>query len=388
MDTIIGTPLAVSQPRAITAQVAIIAMREGVGRDGHEFATLEALARRIARLRGCEYAGVHAGPPRAAGADGGECRAYLVPDDTLLAEDADALGITGPGDLYGGVVPHAFVATKVISHEAGRGSPVPDGWSHGLAGNLRDAVLPGAAIFSAADARRSFRRLSPLGPLRLKPARGAGGQGQFIVDDRDALERALGELPDRELEAHGAVLELHLRDAVTLSIGAVECAGMRISYAGTQRTVRNRDGEDVYGGSDLFAARGNFRELYDTGLPARMRRGFLQARAYHCAVREAYPGFFASRYNYDVVFGRDGNGDARSGVLEQSWRIGGATPAELAALEAFAADPRLRVVRTSCHEVHGRCAPPADAVVHYCAVDPHWGRITKYSIRQGDGHAS
>lgn len=383
MDTIPGTPFASPRPPAIASRVAIVAVRGDVGRDGHEFATLEALARRIARLRGCEYEGVHAGQPHAEG-----CHAYLVPDDTLLAEDADALGIAGPGDLYGGVVPHAFVATKIISHEAARSAPVPEGWAHRLAGNLRDVVLPGAAVFSAGDARRAFRRLSPLGPLRLKLARGAGVQGQFLFCDRDALERALDRLPEHELETHGAVLELHLNDAVTFSIGAVECAGMRISYAGTQRTTRTRDGGDAYGGSDLLAARGNFRELYDAGLPARMRRGFVCARAYHLAVREAYPGFFASRYNYDVVFGRDGNGDHRYGVLEQSWRIGGATPAELAALEAFAADPRLRVVRTSCHEVHGRHSPPADAVVHYRAVDPRWGRITKYSLRHADGYAA
>ena len=45
--------------------------------------------------------------------------------------------------------------------------------------------------------------------------------------------------------------------------------------------------------------------------------------------------FFASRRNYDVVAGLDARGQRRCGVLEQSWRVGGASPAELVALAAF-----------------------------------------------------
>ena len=44
----------------------------------------------------------------------------------------------------------------------------------------------------------------------------------------------------------------------------------------------------------------------------------------------AFPGLFASRCNYDVVTGADGVGKHHSGVLEQSWRAGGASGAEIA----------------------------------------------------------
>ena len=52
----------------------------------------------------------------------------------------------------------------------------------------------------------------------------------------------------------------------------------------------------------------------------------------------------------------DAVGRRRSGVLEQSWRAGGASGAEIAALEAFRADPSLPSVRAITREVYGRRA--------------------------------
>ena len=109
-------------------------------------------------------------------------------------------------------------------------------------------------------------------------------------------------------------------------------------------------------------------------------------------MQRAFPGFFASRRNYDVVAGRDADGTRRSGVLEQSWRIGGASPAELLAMETFAADPSLSQVRTACHEDHGG-VPPGGAIVHYQGVDPRLGPLAKYAVlesvdEQRRGHAA
>jgi hypothetical protein len=80
-----------------------------------------------------------------------------------------------------------------------------------------------------------------------------------------------------------------------------------------------------------------------------------------------------------VAQGTDDSGVWRSGVLEQSWRIGGATGAELAALKAFQADPGLRVVRAATTEVYGGVAPPPDAEVYFNGIDRHVGAITKYT---------
>lgn len=379
MPDIVASAAMVPPPTRI-GRVAIMPRARADGQSGHEFATLEALARRLARLQGYDYAGVH-------GPDAGDGRSYLVPEDTLSAADARALGVGGPEDLFGGVAPHPFMATKVVSHPVLDGAAaLPAGWSHTLADRLGDAVLPGYSVFSARDARRAWARLAALAPLRLKLARGVGGRDQVLLRSLDELEAALAQLPEPELANHGATLEQHLEQAVTCCVGRVECAGIRLTYAGTQRTTRNRDGEDVYGGSDLMVARGGFDALRAAGLDEDMQRMLRQAQRYHEAMCEAFPGFFASRCNYDIVRGLDHDGRVRSGVLEQSWRIGGASPAEIAALEAFAADPALDLVHASSHEVHGAHDPPDGAVVHYRDVDPRWGAMTKYSLLERHGH--
>ena len=73
-------------------------------------------------------------------------------------------------------------------------------------------------------------------------------------------------------------------------------------------------------------------------------------------------------------------------MLEQSWRIGGASGAEIAALEAFRASPELRVARASTVEVYGEGAtpPPPDAIVYFRGTDEQVGPITKYALVEPD----
>ena len=93
----------------------------------------------------------------------------------------------------------------------------------------------------------------------------------------------------------------------------------------------------------------------------------------------AYPGFMASRRNYDIGQGIDADGEWRSGVFESSWRVGGASTAELAAVSAFVHDPALQIVEASVVKAFGTgCEVPPDAVVHYRADDPEDGPITRY----------
>ena len=90
---------------------------------------------------------------------------------------------------------------------------------------------------------------------------------------------------------------------------------------------------------------------------------------------------FASRRNYDVLRGRDARGQWHCGVLEQSWRIGGASGPEVAALEAFRADPGLRAVHARSTEAYGADAKPASgAIVHFHGVDSRAGPLAKYTF--------
>jgi hypothetical protein len=342
----------------------------------HEHATLLGFAERLAQLLGMQSDGVY-DPRRVYGRP-----LYFVPCSTLTAEDAAGLDVQDVHDLFGGVVPHRFVGSKAISHPVLRGSAAaPEGWNHDFARSVGDAVLAGYSAFAEVDARDAGRELLLRGPVRIKPVRSRGGHGQVVVDDVGALDSELARLDGAELRQHGVVLEEHVDEDKTFSVGQVIVGDLTATYFGWQRLTRNNNGREVFGGSDLTVVRGGFDELLALQPAAEIRLAVELARRYDEAVHACYSGFFASRRNYDVLLGRSGSGEPRCGVLEQSWRVGGATGPELAALEVFHRDPRRRCVRASCYEVFGgHAAPPEGATVYFSGHDPHVGPLTKYTV--------
>jgi hypothetical protein len=239
-------------------------------------------------------------------------------------------------------------------------------------------VLKGYTAFAAEDARRAGRALLLGGSVRVKPVRATGGRGQSVATDAASLDQELAGLQD--IETDGVVLERNLRTPRTLSVGQVSVGGQCVSYYGLQRLVQNHAGHWVYGGSDLTAVRGDMLALRAMPLTPMLRLAVDQARAYHEAVVQSFPGFMASRINYDVAQGHNDAGRWCSGVLEQSWRIGGASGAEIAALEVLRDQPERALVRASCFEVFGEAALPPGARVYYSGIDPAVGRLTKYSF--------
>ncbi|HEV8520040.1 MAG TPA: DUF3182 family protein [Burkholderiales bacterium] len=340
----------------------------------HERATLHELARRLAALKGYDFAEEYNGARRYPG------HLYFVPNDTLVGIDtAQKLGIRNEQDLFGGVVPFGFAATKTITHALpAADSRSPEGWSREFTRNVRDVVLPGYSAFTRCDARSAGARLLKLGRVRIKLPAGIGGLGQVVVDDARTLDAQLKSLDDDALWRDGLVLEQDLTDVVTHSVGQVSVDEMRASYCGMQRLTTNHHGAQVYGGSDLIVARGGFERLKELVLVPEVKIAVDQARAYHTAAMTSFPDMFASRCNYDIAQGVDKTGQWRSGVLEQSWRMGGASAAEVAALEAFHANESLDVVRAATTEVYATDSVPADAVVYFRGIDEHAGAMTKY----------
>ena len=331
---------------------------------GHDRDTLDWTGREVARLMSLEYTGIDDGGPPPSPAR----RRFHVPDQTLTRATAAALGIAGVEQMLGGIVPFAFVATKVISHPlVGPGAAAATGWSAALGESLAGATLPGYTAFHRDDAGQAYQRLCARGPVRLKLPDGIGGSGQWRLEGPDELARRLDAIDDDYLARHGVVLELHVEQARTFSIGEMALGDDRIAYHGTQRNTRDAAGCEVYAGSELWVRRGGLADLLAAELPADAREAALKATAYDRAVADAYPGLRASRRNYDVVCGLDPDGLRMAGVLEQSWRIGGATPAELAALEYLREHPAVDAVRASTGEVHDSQAPPAGADVFYAA---------------------
>lgn len=346
---------------------------------GHEKVTRRSHARRLAHLKGLHFAGeLEASSVASRPAPSGS--RYYVPSDTVVGCDvAHAMGIRSEADLFGGVVPLPYVSTKAISHPLHGDATAPEGWVSALAPRIRQSVLDGYTAFSEVDARRAGRWLLRGGDVRIKPVRATGGCGQTVAVDAQSLDALLAEVPG--ITVDGVVLERNLRSPRTLSVGQVTVGDLRISYYGLQRLTRNHDGEWVYGGSDLTCVRGDLDTLHALPkLATDLRLAIDQARAYHAAVIESFPGFMASRINYDVAQGCDDSGRWCSGVLEQSWRIGGASGAEISALETFREQPERQLVRASCVEVFGEPTLPPGAFVSYNDTDPVVGRLTKYSF--------
>ena len=351
--------------------------------DGHELWTLDAVARSLAAIKRYRFAGAY---------DAGiayKGHVYFVPRDTLVLKDASRLPIHGEADLFGGVVRHPFIATKTITHPlVSPDASAPQAWSGNFPERVAKDVLLGFSAFSCEDARRAGVRLLAVGPVRLKLASSSGGTGQKTASTTAELDAALNELDPQDIARHGLVVEQDLNDVTTYSVGQVRTEKLVMSYYGTQRLTANNSGEPVYGGSDLVVVKGGFGALLERRHAPELALAIGQAMRYDAAVRAEFPGFFASRCNYDIVQGVDAAGQRRSGVLEQSWRAGGATPAELPALRAFLDDPGLNEVRTSSVEIYGDCDPPPDAIVMLRGVDPKVGPITKYALIEPHGNLS
>jgi hypothetical protein len=341
----------------------------------HDHATCEALARLLAEIKGIAFGGRYDASRHYARTP------YFVPTDTLVGvAHAHALGIESVGDLFGGVVPYPFVATKSISHRlVDEDSYAPEGWCDDFADAVSDVVLDGFTAFARDDARRAALELMKSGPVRMKRALGIGGLGQEVLHDATALDAALRDTDDEEIRRYGIAVEQDLADVTTYSVGYACVDDLAIAYCGTQRTTRSNRGHEVYGGSELLVARDGFDALGALELPAPARDAVAKARAYDGAALRCFPGFIASRRNYDVAAGVDSMGGVRSGVLEQSWRVGGASGAEVAALRAFHDDAALRVVRAWSVEAYGEIELPHDALVYYRGDDNHGGTLTKYA---------
>lgn len=339
----------------------------------HEHASHLKLADGLASLLGCPY--VHpTHPPTAADSY------YYLPTQTLIDPKHHAsMGIRSEQDLFGGLVAHPYMATKAISHPLPAGASFPPGWTDDFARQASDALLRGYTVFSKADARTAAQLLLLDGPVRVKPVLACAGRGQEVISTASALEPLLAAMDDQDLARWGLVLEEDLSDVQTFSVGQVRVAGLTCSYHGTQQLTHDHQGIEVYGGSDLVVVRGDYQALLQLPLEDHLRLAINQAIAYEQAAEQHFPGFIASRRNYDIARGLNPKGHLRSGVLEQSWRLGGASSAELLALQAFADDPALQRVRASTHEVFGTPDLPADATLFYQGNDSELGQLSKFA---------
>ncbi|MDS1142305.1 DUF3182 family protein [Pusillimonas sp. SM2304] len=341
----------------------------------HERTVHLKLGARIADVLGMHFGGLYDAACRYDGP------LYTIPTCTLIGTDiARQLGIRSTGDLYGGVAPAAFVPTKAITHALLHADAcAPAGWSHAFGRDIQDSVLAGITSFTLDDAREAGGQLLRDGPVRIKPVLATGGRGQQVVSSQAELNHALDAQDQDELACYGLVLEENLNDVSTFSVGQARIGGIVASYVGTQCLTQDNNGEMVYGGSDLIIVRGDFDRLLDLSLSTDFQTAISKAQVYDQAALRCFTGLIASRRNYDIASGTSSRGEPRCGVLEQSWRIGGASAAEIAAIQAFHEDEQLQSVRAMTVELFGsRAEPPAGAEALFSGIDPELGPLNKY----------
>lgn len=360
----------------------VVAHSTREGAPQHEVDTNRALARWLARILGLKFGGSY-DPEQHAGRD-----LYLLPTQTLVGPgQARALNIKGPEDLWGGYVEHDFICTKAISHGAlGPEAITPEGWSPVFCERVRGVVLDGLSVFALKDAREAATRLLYSGPVRLKPVHACAGRGQEVIRSLDEFDALLARPEAEQLFKDGVVLEQDLREVVTHSVGQSFIGDYVLSYCGEQYLTKDGHGEEVYGGSDLIVVPGYYEDLLKLDLPDDVRQAIEQAQVFDAAADEAYPGFYASRRNYDIAQGLDADGQRRSGVLEQSWRMGGASSAEVAALQSFINNPGLKAIHVSSVETYVDQALPADAIEVYRGPAENSDFLLKYvTVKSYDG---
>jgi Protein of unknown function (DUF3182) len=342
----------------------------------HDKASRSELARRIARLGETRF--VDHDMPGDQQLSSGKPDTLFIPTGTVDLSTARKLGIQAESQIYGGVVPFPFVGSKVITHPAFGDDPaIPAGWRAELGLALAPHVLSGWSAFTFDAVRDAALDMLGRTATRLKEVEATAGLGQFVKD----LDEAMAQLDEAAISKHGVVIEENLDDVVTYSVGTTRLFGEAISYWGTQRLTTNNSGATVYGGSTLHVVRGGLERLVSLGLADELQQGVDKAIAYDAIVSRFYPDLLASRRNYDVAAGVNSYGERRIGVLEQSWRAGGASGAEIAAFEALARDPGRSAVTCMTMEIYGEVdAAPDGSIIYYSGVDPVAGPMTKYAM--------
>lgn len=350
----------------------------GARSSAHERNRNEALARKLADIKEYDFAGEYSEGLRNEGSEADHL--YFVPHETIVGTTlARQLGIRSAQDLFGGVVPHCFLKSKAIVHGlAQQGAKRPSGWSDKFARAIERFTPPGYTIFSFSDGLVAAEKLLALGDARLKEAFATGGNGQSVAHSFEEVERVLSCASPNDRRPY--VLELNLDPVTTVTVGQVQVGELTISYHGTQRTTQDNRGARAYGGSELFLVAGGWEQL--------LQRSNIMSPETELAIRQAtafdaslvhYPEVVASRRNYDVAQGYDSHGVFRSGVIDQSWRIGGCSGIEVAALEAFALRPEIQQVRGSTFNRYGITELPPGAIVHFEGIDDESGPMQVYT---------
>lgn len=271
-------------------------------------------------------------------------KAYFVPFAAVHADLARERGVSGIGDLNGGVVRHLEHADKAILHMLpSRDAQRPPWYSPRFAQSVQDVALPGYTAFTIEDAVQAYGLMRSDGlTVRLKDPSNTGGLGQHFIGDEADLASILAQY-DTKLAKTGIVLEADLHNPATVSIGYVNIDGAIYTWHGRPYDV-NHDGMTRFGGNELTVVRGGLDMLRKHAKSPHDQLAVDQARR----VFDAYSllGTTISRATLDIVQGTSCSGTFLSGVTDPSLRPSASSAGEIRAIEALTENPEAMMVKT------------------------------------------
>lgn len=321
----------------------------------------------------------------------------VIPPTATAIEDLGA-HLTDGGDpvdddgtplwIYGSTLPRALIDryTKVQVHEPFDDAEVPAWFDHRFPEYVRTATLPGYSCFSPGSlAAAAEHMLGEHVRVRLKDPNGASGVGQSTIGTVGEIAPTLDAIASDVTASHavdlagylaryGYVVEAEIDDVEAWSVTLTRTPDGHYSSFGRLRetTVDTADRGVIqnYGGTSLVVVRGDPEALtcvpaggavvYDPAIDEDIRLapspGVIEAAQCYIEGMRLWEaeGALTTRANVDVVTGRiagrDGSHREIAAAVEDSGRVGGASPAELLGIEALRADPTLSyVVRSSRH---------------------------------------
>lgn len=319
--------------------------------------------------------------------------------------------------IYGSVLPEGLFArsTKAQVHLPTYGDNSPLWYDSRFAQGLEGSTVPGHTCFSVDGLRQAAKELFEDFPtLRVKAVHGASGEDQTVVKsardvDRYIDERARGPsgsvyVYDELLGDIGIVVEANLANVRAWSVTETRLPGATYTSIGrqTEAEVCLPDGTSMqeYGGTTAATFRGPTHKVGNIhGIQVRKKHPedtqtiVLDQRVLIAAQRHIWAmdgwqrdGIQRTRANVDVLVGtlvsRNRPPQTIVRTVEDSGRIGGASPEEALAIWMLNADPKLPfAVHSSRHlfsESAGNlwgqfCAQSPYSHVYWKGADRSWG---------------
>lgn len=327
-------------------------------------------------------------------------------------------GLSAPPWVYGSVLPDDLWerSTKAQVHLPPDGESTPWWYDSRFAQKLQSNTVPGHTCFSVDGLRRATKELfHDFTTLRVKAVHGASGEDQTVVASAQEMDRYIDERAhgpsgtvyelNQSLSRTGIVVEANLADVTAWSVTETRLPGATYTSIGrqTETEVCLPDGSSIqeYGGTTAATFRGPVHKVSNIdGVKVRkthpgdapqtiaLDQRVLTAAQRHIHAMDGWSkdGVFRTRANVDVLVGtiKPKNRSPRTVVrsVEDSGRIGGASPEEALSIRRLKADPTLPfAVHSSRHlfdEEKGNiwaefCNQTPYGHVYWRGVDLSWG---------------